>query len=128
MKPQEELAAVFREEALELAESVLSAAESLQTAEGWQRDELILQVFRKLHSVKGAAGMIGFRKVETLSHELEEVLAPLKVDSSMWQSKWAPGLIDAATAIYAAIENTPDDVEMEASLALIADFATQVRR
>jgi two-component system chemotaxis sensor kinase CheA len=51
---------------------------SLEESEGSIDLPLVNKVFRAIHSLKGAAGFLGFKTLETLSHREEEVLDRLR--------------------------------------------------
>ena len=51
---------------------------SLEETEGSIDLPLVNKVFRAIHSLKGAAGFLGFKTLETLAHRGEEVLDRLR--------------------------------------------------
>ena len=62
---------VFREEAAELLTSLESAL--LELEESPQDEELVAQVFRAMHTIKGSGAMFGFDEVAEFTHEVETV-------------------------------------------------------
>jgi two-component system chemotaxis sensor kinase CheA len=62
---------VFREEAAELLASLESAL--LELEESPQDEELVAQVFRAMHTIKGSGAMFGFDEVAAFTHEVETV-------------------------------------------------------
>ncbi len=62
---------VFREEAAELLSSLESAL--LELEESPQDEELVAQVFRAMHTIKGSGAMFGFDEVAEFTHEVETV-------------------------------------------------------
>lgn len=77
---------IFIEESKEHLESL---NQSLLQLEGNPNDmDLINEIFRAAHTLKGMAGTMGFTKMQTLTHDMENVLQALrnsefKVNSSM---------------------------------------------
>src|SRR5438477_9620917 len=43
------------------------------------RPEVVNKIFREVHSLKGLAGMLGFAEISELSHNLEDMLAKLRM-------------------------------------------------
>jgi two-component system chemotaxis sensor kinase CheA len=62
---------VFREEAAELLTSLESAL--LELEESPRDEELVAQVFRAMHTIKGSGAMFGFDEVAEFTHEVETV-------------------------------------------------------
>ncbi|MBM9614922.1 chemotaxis protein CheA [Desulfobulbus rhabdoformis] len=62
---------VFREEAAELLASLETAL--LELEESPQDQELVAQVFRAMHTIKGSGAMFGFDEVAEFTHEVETV-------------------------------------------------------
>jgi two-component system chemotaxis sensor kinase CheA len=46
---------------------------------GAVKPAVVNKIFREVHSLKGLAGMLGFEKVSTLSHDLEDLLDRLRL-------------------------------------------------
>jgi two-component system chemotaxis sensor kinase CheA len=67
------LRAVFREEALELLDSLETCLLDLESNPG--ASDLVDSGFRSLHTLKGIAAMYGYQAVADLSHALESVFA-----------------------------------------------------
>lgn len=69
----------FQQEYIEEAKQVLKSLEqSLLELEKSSSAEEINIVYRYLHTLKGSAGMFGFRNVERLSHELESIYSDVR--------------------------------------------------
>ena len=62
---------VFREEAAELLSSLESSL--LELEESPHDEELVAQVFRAMHTIKGSGAMFGFDEVAQFTHEVETV-------------------------------------------------------
>jgi chemotaxis protein histidine kinase CheA/ActR/RegA family two-component response regulator len=66
---------VFREEALEHLQTITRGIEELEQRPG--DVEVIRSIRRAMHTLKGAAGMMGFRLIQELSHVSEDLLERL---------------------------------------------------
>jgi chemotaxis protein histidine kinase CheA/ActR/RegA family two-component response regulator len=66
---------VFREEALEHLQTITRGIEELESRPGDL--EVIRSIRRATHTLKGAAGMMGFRLIQELSHVSEDLLERL---------------------------------------------------
>ena len=71
IKPLVEQFVIEAIEILDKAEAVLI---ELEKASGETRGQLISEVFRGIHSLKGNCGFLGFASLESLSHKAETVL------------------------------------------------------
>jgi two-component system, chemotaxis family, sensor kinase CheA len=88
MAGNEQLAALFREEA---AEHLAELETTLLELEQRPRDaDLISQAFRSLHTIKGSGSMAGYDEVAHVAHEVESVFAQIR-----------QGKLDVTTAIVA---------------------------
>jgi two-component system, chemotaxis family, sensor kinase CheA len=45
--------------------------------------ELLASIFRSIHSIKGACGLLGFHKLQALAHAGENLLSKLR-DGTPW--------------------------------------------
>jgi len=61
----------FKVEAVELLEELETSLLTLE--ENPDDNELIGQIFRAMHTIKGSGGMFGFEKIETFTHDIETV-------------------------------------------------------
>lgn len=70
----------FHQEYIEEAKQLLKDLEQalLQLEKEPEDADLINNIYRYLHTLKGSAGMFGFREVERLSHELESVYSDVR--------------------------------------------------
>jgi two-component system chemotaxis sensor kinase CheA len=76
MAGNEQLAALFREEA---AEHLAELETTLLELEQRPRDaDLISQAFRSLHTIKGSGAMAGYDEVAHVAHEVESVFAQIR--------------------------------------------------
>jgi chemotaxis protein histidine kinase CheA len=98
MSPEElaELKSMFRAECddhLGALNGLLMALEHAPTDA-----ETLNETFRRMHSVKGAARMVGYAGIEAVAHGLEAVLASAR-DGSVPLTKAAVGLVFSATDV-----------------------------
>ncbi|MCA9122148.1 MAG: chemotaxis protein CheW [Planctomycetaceae bacterium] len=94
--------------------------------------ELVNTVFRAVHSIKGAAGFMGFSTVQTLSHSLENVLNMLREASLVATSPIMDVMLRAADLLRNLINdinnsNHVDVSELVRSLEAIAAGQTVER-
>ncbi len=73
----EQLAGVFRAEALEHIKGLAAALFALEDGSD-DVSELLVRAFREAHSLKGSAGTLGFERVSVVTHRLEDLLGALR--------------------------------------------------
>jgi two-component system chemotaxis sensor kinase CheA len=76
MISNDQLSAMFREEAGEHLSELEVALLSLDGDPG--NEELIAQVFRHLHTIKGSAGMAGFTVITQFTHQIEAAFVEVR--------------------------------------------------
>jgi two-component system chemotaxis sensor kinase CheA len=92
--------------------------------------ELVSEIFRTVHTVKGTTGFLGFKRMQTLAHAGESLLGELRDKRLKADSKLIDGLLqlmDGLRAILTLIavtgtegeRNEDDDSELIAHLALL---------
>lgn len=86
----EKLLATFRLEAAEHLQAISAGLLALEDATGSGRPEILEQIFRESHSLKGAARAVDFPEVESLCHALESLFSALKGG----RVGWDPSLAD----------------------------------
>jgi two-component system, chemotaxis family, sensor kinase CheA len=94
--PDADLAELFRDESaqrLDQMDTALLAVES-----GAAGAETIDSLFRDAHTIKGAAGMLGFDDVRVLAHAAENVLASVR-EAGVFPPEFAAPLLRATTAL-----------------------------
>jgi two-component system chemotaxis sensor kinase CheA len=71
----------FVSEAEEIIETLSGDVAGFETGlkAGAVKPAVVNKIFREVHSLKGLAGMLGFEKVSTLSHDLEDLLDRLRL-------------------------------------------------
>ena len=110
--PDADLAELFRDESaqrLDQMDTALLAVES-----GAAGAETIDSLFRNAHTIKGAAGMLGFDDVRALAHAAEDVLASMRA-AGVFPPEFAPPLL-RATAVLRAQINADGTAEPVAGL------------
>lgn len=89
---------IFIEEA---KEHLLSMNENLLELEKTPNDkDLLNQIFRVSHTVKGMAGTMGFTKIANLTHEMENLLHAIRNDDI----KISSGIVDMLFECFDALE------------------------
>ena len=74
--------------------------------------ELLSGIFRVLHTIKGSASMLGFHKLETLSHAAENLLSRLRDGHLTLNAEMTSALLqmcDCVRQMLAAIESTSSE-------------------
>jgi two-component system chemotaxis sensor kinase CheA len=95
-----ELLGIFAAEAAEHIEVINRGLLAIEGADGAVSDELLQEVFRAAHSLKGAAGAVNLPQVAVLAHELEDTFAELQQTAAVPQ----PEVIQEAYHRLDAIE------------------------
>ncbi|MDJ1184198.1 hybrid sensor histidine kinase/response regulator [Roseofilum sp. BLCC_M143] len=109
----------------------ISGAEHLQHLEAGilhleqhpQDAEMLRETLREAHTLKGDSRMLGVKDVETLAHQIEQVLSQLKEDSTALQGGASDrlyyGLDAMAKLVRAAVTGEPSGVETYKVLATL---------
>ncbi|NDV18770.1 chemotaxis protein CheA [Pseudodesulfovibrio sp. JC047] len=112
----------FLEEANEIVENLNRCLLSLE-GEPDGRDELINDTFRYFHNLKGNSGIIGFKELNSLTHEAETLLNKVRkgeIESSQ-------GLIDLLLASVDLIEALVGKVNVETNKVEPLDTSVMVQ-
>ena len=115
--PDADLTGLFRDESaqrLDQMDTALLAVES-----GAAGPETIDSLFRNAHTIKGAAGMLGFDDVRTLAHAAEDVLAGVRA-TGVFPREFAAPLLRATASLRAQVNA---DVTPEPMAGLLDDLA-----
>ena len=86
----QEILHCFVDECRDALMVVESSLEELEDDPESEREEILSEVFRRIHSMKGSAGYLGLETVQRVSHRIESVLKGL-MDGSLLQT---PELLD----------------------------------
>jgi len=113
-----ELADIFRDEAAERLgqmETALLAVES-----GSAGAESVDSLFRNVHTIKGAAGMLGYDDIRALAHAVEDVLARVR-ETAVFPPGLAALLLRATTALGGQVTGTGEPADE-----IVADLAASL--
>ncbi|PWR73171.1 hybrid sensor histidine kinase/response regulator [Methanospirillum lacunae] len=101
------LLATFREEADEILTDISQGLISLEKAKEEDQAELIEQVFRKTHSLKGAARAVNLKEIESVCQNIENVFSALKREEISSDSGVYDLLHRSITVIYSLLSSNP---------------------
>ena len=96
-------------EALEVIDESLLSLENTPDDLG-----LVAEIFRRMHSVKGAAGFLGLQRVESLSHAGESLLARVRDGELVFTEDIASALLelmDVLRELFTRLETTGNEGE-----------------
>lgn len=62
-------------------------------------DELVAAAFRAAHSIKGSAGMLGFKEISRFTHALETLLDALRSGAVAWSREIGSALLEGVDVI-----------------------------
>ncbi|MBN1179942.1 MAG: hybrid sensor histidine kinase/response regulator [Anaerolineae bacterium] len=125
---REQIISSFRAELKEHIQTLTDGLLALEqrTVSGDERQELLENVFRAAHSLKGAARAVGVTAVEQLAHALESVLSDMQNDAIALNAGLFTACYQALDAIqtvqaaYEAGETTPPLEALQALTAMQA--------
>lgn len=122
---RESLMQIFREESDERLDRVVEALLAIERGEA--SDENVHAILREVHSLKGAAGMLGLAAAGSLAHAMEDVLADARGRGRLAAETVDP-LLRASDALRRAARG--EEVEPEEALAGLAAVSggTTLRR
>lgn len=86
--------------------------------------EMINQIFRAVHSIKGGFGFFGFKQVTSLSHSMENILSKVRDKNLTITRELVDALfkgIDKLRVIFDDFQNS-DSISIEAELNALAPF------
>ncbi len=111
----------FLEEAHEIIENLNSSLLELEKQPS-QGGELINDIFRYFHNLKGNSGIIGYRELNALTHEAETLLNKVRKDEIPCNH----ALIDLLLAVVDMIEALIGNVEASLGRVVPLDIASMV--
>lgn len=111
----------FVSESLEHLTTVESLLVAYESDSNSLDSKAINRVFRSVHSIKGAAGFLAFRNIESLSHRAEEVLNALREGTLAPSSGMIDGLLNSIDRLKEMIEDLDksESVDISGELALL---------
>lgn len=99
---------IFLDETKEHLESL--NAQILNLEQSPEDSDTINEIFRAAHSLKGMAGTMGYKRMQTLTHDMENVFSEIR-NGSM---KVTSGLIDILFQCLDALEEYTDNIQESA--------------
>ena len=105
--PDADLTGLFRDESAERLDQMDTALLAVES--GAAGAETIDSLFRNAHTIKGAAGMLGFDDVRVLAHAAEDVLASVRT-AGVFPPDFAAPLLRATAALRAQVNGTAEPV------------------
>jgi two-component system chemotaxis sensor kinase CheA len=118
-----ETVALFVEESLEAlvrVEGLLLAAE-----EGDEPKDFLATLFRDVHTIKGTSGFLAFKRVLSIAHAAEDLLARLREGSLVGRPEHFARLVavvDVLRRLVEAVRDTGDEAAID-----VAELAAQLR-
>jgi two-component system chemotaxis sensor kinase CheA len=106
--PDADLTELFRDESAERLDQMDTALLAVES--GAAGAETIDSLFRNAHTIKGAAGMLGFDDVRALAHAAEDVLASVRT-AGVFPPGFAAPLLRATAALRAQVNGTAEPVD-----------------
>ncbi len=111
-----------------IAEFVVESLEHLEAVEplllecekrGAADADALNEIFRAVHSIKGAAGFLGLENVSALSHAMESLLMRLRDGASVFRAEMADPMLRAVDGLRTLLRGLPDS-QGEPPTALVA--------
>jgi two-component system chemotaxis sensor kinase CheA len=91
-EPDDDLAELFRDEATRRIDAMDAAL--LEIEAGNAGAEIVTELFREAHTIKGAAGMVGQDDIRVVAHAVEDILSVVR-DQGSFPPSLVPGLLHA---------------------------------
>lgn len=99
--PANEFLGIFHDEAAERLDRI--AAVLIAVESGKAPPDAVESLFRDVHTIKGAAGLVGLDRVQALAHAMEDVLADAR-ESGTFPSELVEPLIRSTDALRDEVE------------------------
>ena len=106
--PDADLTELFRDESAERLDQMDTALLAVES--GAAGAETVNSLFRNAHTIKGAAGMLGFDDIRALAHAAEDVLASVRT-AGVFPPGFAAPLLRATAALRAQVNGTAEPVD-----------------
>jgi two-component system chemotaxis sensor kinase CheA len=116
--PQAEFIEIFRDEARGRLDRIVETLLAVEA--GRPPADAVDLLFRELHTIKGAAGMVGLEEIQALAHAMEDVLERTRAEGE-FPSRLVDVLLRAADALRRHVDGTGEPVE-----ALVAEIAASL--
>lgn len=88
---------------------------------------LLNELFRCFHSLKGLSGMIGAKEAEELAHQMESYLKVLREKQALLKSEGFDALLEGTKALEQAIASYGDQTPQPHNESIIAQLTTLVQ-
>jgi two-component system, chemotaxis family, sensor kinase CheA len=102
-----ELTDIFRQEAAQRLDQMDADLLAVEAAGGGGAD--VDALFRNVHTIKGAAGMLGLDDIRALAHAAEDILASVR-EAGAFPPELAAPLLRATAVLRACAAGTPEPV------------------
>ncbi len=121
----------FQEEACDLLQRLNEGFISLETETA--NRELVDQVLRDAHTLKGSSRMVGLIEISDIAHWLENLMVRVRDDGVVYTSQMSDVVFEALDVVAFLAENARDDgfehgielVQLEGRLAALAEAEAQ---
>ncbi len=110
---QDELLTSFVEESLFNLQSAEPDLLKLEKKADEIDSETVNSIFRKIHSVKGAAGFFGFKNIGSLSHVMESLLSLLRNGEIKPETELIDALLSGVDVLKAMVEDIESSEAMD---------------
>ncbi|MFO7734843.1 MAG: Hpt domain-containing protein, partial [bacterium] len=100
-----ELYSIFLDEASEIVESLETGL--LELEKNSDNDEMVNEVFRAAHTLKGSSGMVDFNDLSEFVHEVEDVLSRIRNGSVKISKKLITVFLQSVDLIKLMVEKGP---------------------
>jgi len=104
----DELADIFRQEAVDRLDQMDAGLLAVESHGGSGTD--VDALFRHVHTIKGAAGMLGFDDIRALAHAAEDILASVR-EAGAFPPELAAPLLRATVILRACVAGAPQPVD-----------------
>jgi len=109
----QEMFDIFVEESREHLEGIEEDFLMLENQGTDPDPELIDQVFRAIHSIKGGAGMLGLEKASKLSHTMEALLQKMRSKEIYPETRYIEALLSGSDLLIRMTENIRESDKIE---------------
>lgn len=103
----------FIAEAKEHTETIEECCLGLESYEGESVPKIIDKLFRSIHSIKGAAGFLGFEKIKELSHIMETMLQMMRSGELKPESHFIDALLAGNDRLNIMLDDVMNSNEVD---------------
>ncbi|MDP6977115.1 MAG: Hpt domain-containing protein [Myxococcota bacterium] len=112
MDEDPELLQDFRTESLEHMSEIEPLFLEIEDLEGDEQNDVVNQIFRAAHSVKGAAGFFGLDRIQNLAHTMENLLMRVRDGELAYHTGMTDALLAGVDKLTQLISALPEIVEL----------------